>query len=414
MEEKYIELLLEKCSKVRERKSLLLNYSKEIQPFIDKLTEKAKEYGVEDIYLDCYNIEEEHNFLKNKTIKEIEESKYFDKSIWDTYAKKNACFLIIETEYPGLMDDIEAEKLSLSAKIKRETRPIYRKMVERCELSWCIAAYPGACWAEHLFKTEKNSYQKLKDAIFRMCMIDKNNPIEQWDKHLQSLGKIQNYLNSLNLIKLHYTNSLGTNLEIFLPENYLYASALDNDIIVNMPSYEIFISPIYNKTEGIVYASKPLIYNGALINEFWLKFKNGKVIDYDAKVGKEVLKGIIESDEQSCYLGEAALVENSSPIAQENMNYETTLIDENASCHLALGAGFAECIEGGLELTDEELLKKGINVSKNHVDFMIGTPDLTITGETKEGKVIQIFDKGNFSKEIKEEAKKCYLNYPSN
>ena len=301
------------------------------------------------------------------------------------------------------MDDIPAEKLSLSAKRKRESRPIYRKMVERCELSWCIAAYPGKRWAEHLFQG-KDSYEKLKKAIFRMCMVDKDNPIDEWNNHLKRQGKIQEYLNSLKLKKIHYTNSLGTNLEISLPENYLYASALDNDIIVNMPSYEIFMSPVYNKTEGIVYASKPLIYNGALINDFWLKFKDGKVIDFDAKTGKEVLKGIIESDEHSCYLGECALVENNSPIAKENKNYETTLIDENASCHLALGAGFAECIEGGLSLTDDELLRKGINVSKNHVDFMIGTPDLKIEGITKDNKVITIFKDGNFDSKIIEEA----------
>ena len=403
MEEKYINLLIEKCTKLKTNKSLLIHYSIEIEEFIQKIITYVKELGIEDIYLDSFDVYKNHDFLKSNSLEEIKKSKYFDKSIWDTYAKKNACFLIIETEYPKVMDDIEPEKLSLSAKISRESRPIYRKMVEKCELSWCIAAYPGKIWAKNIFK-EDNSYQKLKDAIFRMCMINTDNPIEEWTNHLKKQGKIQKYLNSLNLKKLHYTNSLGTDLEIFLPDNYLYSSALDNDIIVNMPSYEIFTSPIYNKTEGIVYASKSLTYNGALINNFWIKFHQGKAVDFDAQTGKEVLKSIIESDSNSCYLGECALVENTSPIAKENIEYGTTLIDENASCHLALGAGFAECIEGGLELSEEQLLIKGINVSKNHVDFMIGTPDLKIEGITKDNKIIPIFTNGNFTQKIINEA----------
>ena len=405
MEEKYINLLLEKCTKINENKSLLINYSIEIEPFIEKIIRKAKDYGVNDIYLDKFDIEKDHEFLINHSLKEIEESKYFDKSIWDTYAKKNASFLIIETEYPGVMDDIPSDKLALSSKIKRESHPIYRKMVDKCELPWCIAAYPGELWAKSIFK--ENSYENLKDAIFRMCMINQDNPNQAWTKLLEKQEKIQKYLNSLDLKELHYTNSLGTNLKITLPEHYQYSSAKDNDIIVNMPSYEVFTSPNYQKTEGVVYASKPLMYNGALIKDFYLKFEQGKVIDFDAKTGKEVLKSIIESDNQSCYLGECALVENNSPISNENIIFGTTLIDENASCHLALGAGFAECIEGGLELSEEELLKRGINVSKNHVDFMIGTPDLQIEGITKNNETIQIFTNGNFSKQIIDGAMKC-------
>ncbi len=406
MEEKYIDLLIQKCTRLKETKVLFIHYSIEIEPFISKIIEKAKEIGVEDIYQDRNKPKEEHDFLKEHTKEEIKKSKYFDKSIWDTYAKKKASFLIFETEYPHLMDDISPEKLALSAKIKRESRPIYRKMVEHCELSWCIASYPGDLWAKDIYK-EDDSKEKLLNAIFRMCMINTEDPIKSWEDFLTKQGKIQNYLNKLNLEKLIYTNALGTNLEITLPENYLYSSALDNDIIVNMPSYEIFTSPDFRKTKGIVYASKPLIYNGALIEDFYLKFQNGKVIEYDAKKGKEILKGIIESDEQSSYLGECALVEIDSPIAKENINYKTTLIDENASCHLALGAGFAECIKDGLKLSDEELMHHGINISKNHVDFMIGTNDLKIEGITKQKEKILIFKDGKFTKNIINEASKC-------
>ena len=197
---------------------------------------------------------------------------------------------------------------------------------------------------------------------------------------------------------MHYKNNLGTDLTVELPSDVIWNSAAgeeDSNMLVNMPSYEIFTSPNYKKTSGIVYSAKPLIYGGGKIDEFYIEFKEGKVINYDAKQGKEILRQIIESDENSCYLGEVALVNNNSPISNTNLVFGTTLFDENASCHLALGDGFPDSLKEGLTMTKEELLRKGINQSKNHVDFMIGTKDLEIEAETKDG-VVQIFKDGNF------------------
>ena len=305
----------------------------------------------------------------------------------------------METEYPNLMDDIPDALIAQAAKRRRETRPVYRKMVEKCTLSWCIAAYPGKMWAESLYQGD-DSYLKLKKAIFKMCMLDKEDPTKSWEEQLSAIQKIISILNHLKLEKLHYSNSLGTDLDIYLPQNYRFDSAKDGKVIVNMPSYEVFASPIYNKTEGIVYNSKPLNYNGKIIDQFWIKFIDGKVVDYDAKKGKNILKAIIESDANSCYLGECALVEYNSPISLTNKIFNTTLIDENASCHLALGAGFAECLENGLNLNEQELLKSGINISKTHVDFMIGTSDLSIIGTTVNGEKITIFKNGNFDENL--------------
>lgn len=400
MQNKYINLLLDKCISLEKSKILFIHYNEEIEDFIKSLTKQAKKLGVEEIYLDKININQDYEILKTHTIKELEQNDFFNCSIWDEFAKKNASFLIFETEQPHIMDDIEPEKLAIMAKKRRESRPIYRKMVEHCELSWCIAAYPGEKWAKEIFPNSSNSYLELENAIYKMCLIDTPNPQESWDIQLTKNAKIIKYLNSLNLKKLHYQNSLGTNLELYLPINYSFESAKDNAVIVNMPSYEIFASPIYNKTKGIVYSSMPLCYNGSIVDEFWLKFENGKVIDYGAKIGLEILKGIIESDSNSCYLGECALVENNSPISNLGLVFQTTLIDENASCHLALGSGFPECIKNGINMTDKELLENGINVSKTHVDFMIGTKDLNITGTTYDNKEIPIFIDGNYSNNI--------------
>ena len=398
MVEKYIELLLNKCVDFTSG-ILFVNYNKEIKEFINKLCIRAKELGIKEIYKEEIDPYYTHEVLLNSTLEQIENNPYFDSSIWDKYASKNASFLIFETEYPHLMYDIEPEKIGLSAKIRRNSRPIYRKMVEECTLSWCIAAYPSKTWAETIFQTE-DSYEKLLDFIYKVCMVDKENPIKSWDEHLKKVDKIITRLNNLNIDSMHYTNSLGTDLIVYLPENYLFSSAKDSKVIVNMPSYEVFTSPIYNKTEGIVYSSMPLNYNGGIVDEFFVEFKDGKVVNYDAKVGKNILKEVINNDSNTCYLGECALVEKNSPIASMNLSVGTTLIDENASCHLALGAGFRECLKDGITYNDEELMKIGVNVSKGHTDFMIGTPDLNIVATTKDGLEVPIFINGEYSKEI--------------
>lgn len=400
MDDKYIDLLLTKCIDLDKSKILFICYDKEIECFIEKIINKAKNIGIEEFYLEKIDMERDKDILNNHTIEELKQNKYFDSSIWDKYASKYANFLIIDTEQPHIMDDVDSEKIAIMTKQKRESRPIYRKMVEHCELPWCIAAYPGEKWAKEIFPDKEDSYECLRNAIYKVCMIDRDDPIKSWDLQLDKTNGVIKYLNSLDLRILHYQNGLGTDLTIYLPKNYSFDSAKDNNVIVNMPSYEVFASPIYNKTEGIVYSSMPLCYSGAIVEEFWLKFKDGKVIDYGAKKGEKILKEIIETDKNSCYLGECALVENNSPISNLGLIFGTTLIDENASCHLALGSGFPECIENGLGMSDEELLENGVNVSHNHVDFMIGTPDLSIIGTTYDNKEIPIFIDGNFSKDI--------------
>lgn len=396
MEEKYIKLLLEKCINFDNSESLLINYDIINQDFVDKIVEYAKKIGVTDIYLDKNNIKEEHHILKNISLEEMEKHPYFDDSIWDEYAKKGASFLILRAPFPGIMDDIESTKLARAEFLKRSTKPIYKKKQLNFEVPWCIAALPNIVWAKSLFKDKENAYELLENMIHKICMIDTNNPIDSWTNHLNNNKQRIESLNNLKIKCLNYKNSLGTDLNIELLEDGIWCDAATKGLC-NMPSYEIFTSPNYKKTNGIVYSSRPLVYNGGLIDKFWLKFENGKVIDYDAEVGKEILKGILESDSNSPYLGEVALVENNSPISNTNIVYGLTLIDENASCHLALGEGFTECIGKKLK-TEEELLENGVNMSKIHVDFMIGTPDLEITGETFDNKKVKIFEKGNFKK----------------
>ena len=397
-ETKYIKLLLERCLNFDKSKSLLISYDKINKNFVNNVVEYAKKLGVDDIYLDEDDINTTKEKLENLTLDEIEKDSYFNKSIWDKYAKKDASFLMLETEFPNELEGVDHLKISKAKYVNRTTRELFRKKEATNEIPWCIAALPNEIWAKSIFPNEENAYEKLYEVIFKMCMVDKEDPIKSWNEHLNELKNLSTKLTNLKITKMHYKNNLGTDLTVELPSDVIWNSAAgeeDSNMLVNMPSYEIFTSPNYKKTSGIVYSAKPLIYGGGKIDEFYIEFKEGKVINYNAKQGKEILRQIIESDENSCYLGEVALVNNNSPISNTNLVFGTTLFDENASCHLALGDGFPDSLKEGLTMTKEELLRKGINQSKNHVDFMIGTKDLEIEAETKDG-VVQIFKDGNF------------------
>lgn len=398
MEEKYINLLLNRCINFDKSKSLLISGDKINEKFINKVINKVKEMGIDDIYIDLEDINITHDKLLNSSLEEIEKDSYFDKSIWDKFAEKDATFIMFDTEFPHVMDDIDSSKITKAKEINRKTRPLFRKKESTMQISWCIIALPNEIWAKDLFPNDKNAYKKLENLIYNCCMVNTDNPIESWNNLLKRNEDLANKLNNLKIEKLHYTNSLGTDLEIEMPKNHIWVSAGSEggNSIVNMPTYEIFSSPNYKGVNGIVYNALPLVYGGGLIDNFYIKFKDGKVVDFDAEIGKDILKGIIESDDHSCYLGEVALVNNDSPISNTKVVFGTTLFDENASCHLALGDGFPECIKNGLDMDKEDLLEHGINQSSNHVDFMVGTPDLEIEAETKNGKV-KIFTKGNFS-----------------
>lgn len=400
MREKYIDLLLKRCLNFEKSKILFISYDKVNKDFVDDVIEKSKELGVDEIVVDESDIEKTYNILKSSSLNEIENNSYFDKSKWDLYAEKNASFLMLETEFPHYLDDIDPEKISKASYTKRKSRPLFREKETNYEIPWCIAALPNQMWANDIFNNDENSYQMLEDMIYEMCMVDRDNPIESWNEFLKDVKERTNYLNSLEIKKLHFTNELGTDLIVEYPDNLMWSSVADDieyNMLVNMPSYEIFTSPDYRKTNGIVYSSRPLVYGGGLIDEFYLEFKDGKVINFGAKKGYEILRGIIESDPNACYLGETALVNSNSPISNTGLVFGTTLFDENASCHLALGDGFNMSIKDGLKMSKEELLNHGINQSHNHVDFMIGTNKMNIEATTNKG-IMLIFKDGNFVK----------------
>ena len=290
---------------------------------------------------------------------------------------------------------------AMQARGKR-VKPIRDEMENKYQ--WCIAAVPGEAWAKKLFphKRRSSAITALWNAILEASRADKD-PVAAWDAHNKDLHERCDYLNSLGLSRLHYTAGNGTDLTVGLIPDACFmggAERLPNTDIIynpNIPSEEIFTTPMRGEAEGIVYSSKPLSFRGALIDGFSIRFEKGRAVQVHAKENEALLQKLIETDEGAAYLGEVALVPHDSPISAQGLLYYNTLFDENAACHLALGMGFSNCIRDYEKYSLAECRKKGVNDSILHEDFMIGTPDLSIEGTTRDGKSIPIFRDGNWA-----------------
>lgn len=388
---KYAKFLLEGCLKLKRGDKLFIIGSTLIQDFIDVVIEEAKLMGIEDIQSLISNPYRQKELYLNEPLETIVKNENFDKSSYNKMAKNGYAFLNIYSPIPEFFEGVSEALINEVSQYQVKSIEEYRVYQNKGLIKWNISSVPNSYWADSIGL----SVDELWNYILDICLIKEDSPIVAWNNKMMMLKKRANYLNGLNIDKLVYKNSLGTNIEIGLPKNYIFASA-EADNLVNMPTEEVFTSSDRLRVNGRVYSSKKLIHNETVIDDFWLEFKDGKVINYDAKIGKEALKGIIDTDEGSSYLGEVALVDYDSPISRTNMIFNNTLYDENASCHLALGASFAECVKDGLSMNDEELLALGLNYSHEHVDFFIGNCDLSIKAYLQNGKEVVIMEEGNF------------------
>ncbi len=405
LQEKYAEVLLKSCLKVEKDQPLLIGFNIEVIDFVRIIVKKAFEIGIKDIYFDSTDPYLKHDALKYLEIEDLKKLTFWNKDIWNVYARKNAAFLMLASETPGLMKDIDSKKMTEMTKYAYETRREFDDLRDQSKVAWCIAAVPTKAWAEELFKDSKEPINELWDKIFDICSIKEENPVFIWDEKIKKLQARANKLTGYQFKTLKYESSNGTNFKVDLPKNHIWAASKEKllngkEVLVNFPTEEVFTSPDCLTAEGIVYSSKPLSY-GNIIDEFSIKFEKGKVVEVHAKKGEEVLKNMVNICENSNMLGEVALVPYDSPISNTNQLFLETLFDENASCHLALGDSFPECIKDG-PTTDKEILleKYHLNKCDSHVDFMIGNKDMNITGITQAGKAVPIFKNGNFTEEF--------------
>lgn len=397
---KYARLLLEGCLCIKEGQPLIINAPVESYEFIRILVNEACKRGVRDIYLDWYDDEIKHSELKYFNEDDICKSKFWDKGIYNEYSEKNGAVLFLISNSNVDMTDITSDKLMTAGKHSLNSRAKYREMQENNQVSWCIASVATKEWANLVFGNNNNETDKLWNKIFEICLINKDDPVREWINKMKDNHVMCNKLDRLKIKEMHYTNSLGTNFRVNLDESAKWCggSSIINgqELIVNLPTEEVFTTPNKFMTSGVVYTSMPLVHQGVVIKDICLEFKDGKVINYLASEGQDELKNILEIDEEAMMLGEVALVDKNTPICQSGLLFYETLFDENASCHIALGQGFKECLENGHEIADEELEKMGYNKSKNHVDIMIGTDDMQIRAITYDDQEIVIFKNGSF------------------
>ncbi len=368
----------------------------------EALTKKAYEFGASIVRVrwNCDKTDRLNYLYADKSAL-CDIPKWFVDSKNDL-VERDFCYLAITCEDPNCFDGVSPQTLGAVNQAKSKALRKYFNAVTSNKIRWCVASVPDKAWAKTVFPNTENAEELLTDAIAKTMRIDNENPLKEWEAHVSILQKHADYLNKMDFEYLHFTNGLGTDLKVGLCKNHVWQSAKEHaqdglDFIANLPTEEIFTAPHKDKVDGVVYSAKPLIFNGCLIDQFSLTFKKGKVVKYSAKVGYDNLTALLSLDKGMLRLGEVALIGKNSPIAKSGILFYNTLFDENASCHLALGKSYPTTIKEGESLTLKELKQLGANDSIEHEDFMIGTPDLTVTGITKDGKSLTLFVDGEWT-----------------
>jgi len=342
-------------------------------------------------------------YMKEKTLSTLDK---WQIEKWEHQAEVLPCKIYLLSEDPDGLAGMNQKKYAKAMAQRAKTiKPIRDRMENKYQ--WCIAAVPGVDWAKKVFPGMRAStaVEKLWEAILSTSRVW-DDPILEWEKHNENLSKRCEYLNSLGIKELIYKSENGTDLRVGMIPEGLFAAGAEEAMGTgvyfnpNIPSEEVFTSPMRGDADGIVYSSMPLSYEGQLIEDFWMRFEGGKVVEVGARENEALLKEMVNMDEGASYLGECALVPYTSPIRESGILFYNTLFDENAACHLAIGRGFSNLLRGYETLTEKEAHEKGINDSITHVDFMIGTADLSIKAKTFDGKEVEIFKNGNWAFDI--------------
>ena len=319
-------------------------------------------------------------------------------------AERKVAYANILSSDPELLADVDPKLLAEAGRASHKAFAKFSDATRNNHVRWCLFSGPSVAWAKKVRPDmpEEEAVEHLWGLIAHAMRLDVEDSVAAWQEHDEQLRQRSEHLNHLGLVKLHYTNSLGTDLWVELPKDYVFAggSELSSSGVrfsPNMPTEEVFGAPYKYGVEGRVVASMPLFHKGARIENFGLELHEGRIVKYWAEIGEDILRGIIETDEGSHYLGEVALVPYDSPIQNLKTLFLQTLFDENASCHFAIGDAYPTCVKGGNEMSKEERAAAGLNDSFEHVDFMIGTADLKIEGYLADGSKVDVFVDGNFA-----------------
>ncbi len=398
----YAHLIARKGVNIQKKQSVIIEAELDQPEFIEILVDECYKAGASTVdvrwsHQPLTKLNVRHQTLKNLSAVEdweLEKMKHQEQTL--------PARIVILSDDPDGLKGVNMDKYSKASQARRKAFKPFRDRMEN-KYQWCIAAVPGVKWAKKLFPNDRKSVavEKLWQAILSASRADVD-PIKQWEEHNANIAKRCEYLNSLGVSELRYKSSNGTDFTVGIIDGARFvggAGGTTKGVMfnANIPSEEVFITPMKGKADGKVVSTMPLSYESQLIENFSITFKDGKAVEYSAEKNEDLLGKLLSMDENAGFLGECALVPFDSPINNSGILYYNTLFDENASCHLALGAGYSECIPGFEEMTFEECVEKGCNDSIIHVDFMIGAPDLSVIGVDKNGKETPLFVDGNWA-----------------
>ena len=403
LKQKYAALLVRQGVNIQKGQTFVLSCPIEVADFGRLLQEEAYKAGAREVVM---------RWIDEKSLKisyDMADDAIFDEvapwvsSFYNGYVDQKAAFMTIVSDDPELMKDVDPKRIARAVKARSIALEHFRNEQMSGRNAWCVAAASSEGWARKVFPKDEPevAVKKLWDAIYKATRVDCEDPFLEWEKHQENFERRTKILNDYAFTHLEYKNSLGTDLRVALAKGHLWlGGSKDSEtgypFNANMPTEEVFTAPDAKGTDGRIYSSIPLNYQGNLIDKFWFEIEDGFVVDFGAEKGAENLKQLLETDEGAKRLGEVALVSYDSPISNTGILFYNTLFDENASCHFALGKAYASCLEGGKNMNAEEQKKAGINDSFIHVDFMVGTKDLEIDGILASGEKIPVFRDGNF------------------
>ena len=400
----YAELLVKKGVNLQKGEMLVISSPVEAAELAVAAVKAAYKAGARNVEVKWMNEEVTRLSLKHRSKKQLAVVPDWMVAQSEYYIENKIAYLGIICDDPEAFAGIDPSKTAILRRATGTALKNFREHTASNRLRWTIAAYPNEKWAKKVFPelSRKQATAKLWDYIAKTVRLDTEDPVRAWEEHQKNIERRVKTLNDAKIKYFRYKNKYGTDLTVGMPKGYLFAGGAEAGLwdgvlfTANMPTEEVFSCPDRNTAEGKLVASMPLCRNGQIIKNFWLKFEKGRITDFGAEEGYENLKSIIETDEGSHYLGEIALVGYNSPIRDLGTLFYETLFDENASCHFAIGDCYPSCVEGGADMDENELLEKGLNNSLEHVDFMVGTEDLSIIAVKENGEEMTVFRNGNW------------------
>ena len=401
---KYAELIARAGVNIQKGDDVIVMAELDQPKFVEYVVDACYKAGARKVTVEFTHQPLDKLHVRHRSLKTLSTVEDWEIKRFEHYVDRLPARIWLESADPDGLNGMNYEKYAKGTQARSKILKPLRDQMEN-KYKWCIAAVPGKKWAKKLFPdlTPAAAVEKLWEAILFASRADGDDPIAAWDAHNTDLKSRCRYLNDLGIDTLHYTAANGTDFTVGLNPEALFCGASEETqgkgetFEANIPSEEVFTSPMRGKAEGIVYSTKPLSYNGQLIENFSVRFEGGKVVEVKAEKNEELLKTIINMDEGASYLGEVALVPTSSPINKLGFLFYNTLFDENAACHLALGRGFTNTLRDYDKYTFEEQTKMGVNDSIIHEDFMIGCDSLDIVATTRDGKQVQIFKNGEWA-----------------